>query len=110
MPFHPTGKNFRARGFPIARTFSVVAHRRLYCPNCRNERLFRRPQPNHSLHFWLTLGTLGLWGVVWLILACRHQRRRWRCGYCLSPAALEESGPVKAPGENFVARPAFRAV
>ena len=32
---------------------------------------------NHLLHVWLTLGTLGLWGIVYLILALRGGERWW---------------------------------
>ena len=34
-------------------------------------------RPNHVLHLLLTIFTLGLWGIVWIILAITmHERRR----------------------------------
>ena len=32
---------------------------------------------NHLLHAWLTMLTLGLWGIVWLILALRGGEHWW---------------------------------
>lgn len=32
---------------------------------------------NHLLHTWLTIGTIGLWGIIYLILALRGGERWW---------------------------------
>ena len=49
-------------------------------------RRFRKRTASHSLHLGLTVATLGVWGVVWLIAALRQTRRHWRCAYCGSSA------------------------
>ena len=59
------------------------------CPRCHRQVLARRQAPSHLVHFILTVLTLGLWGIIWLLAAIFAEP--WRCAYCgakVSPAAF----------------------
>ncbi len=41
----------------------------LYCSNCEKNTLHVQQTPNHILHLLLTLFTICLWAIVWIIIA-----------------------------------------
>ena len=51
-----------------------------YCDQCRRGRLIRRKETNHLLHLFLTLFTLGLWVVIWVLSSIKFGG--WRCSQC----------------------------
>lgn len=51
-----------------------------YCENCSHQVLAVRPGTSRLRQFLLTLVTLGLWIVVWIVDAIR--RPGWRCSEC----------------------------
>ena len=54
-----------------------------YCRSCQHQQVFIRTEPpDHFLHFLLTIGTLGLWGVSWLSLSVGARSRPMRCQHC----------------------------
>lgn len=57
-------------------------YKRMHCYTCDTERLFSRSGLNHGKHLVLALCSMGVWSVVWAILAMRARSRRWHCGYC----------------------------
>jgi predicted RNA-binding Zn-ribbon protein involved in translation (DUF1610 family) len=53
-----------------------------FCPHCGEQRLLLRESPNHVLHLILTVLTLGLWAVVWLLVAMNKSGGPARCSVC----------------------------
>jgi hypothetical protein len=56
-----------------------------WCPTCKAQRLLLRERPNHILHLILTIVTLGLWAVVWIIIAAQTSGAAARCSQCGTP-------------------------
>jgi hypothetical protein len=54
---------------------------------CQEQRLTRRKGTNHVLHLVLTLVTLGVWGIVWAIVALTNRSKSARCSVCGAVAA-----------------------
>lgn len=52
----------------------------IFCPTCRQPRRARRERPNHVLHAFLTIATVGLWLVIWLLDA--YTCPEWHCDVC----------------------------
>lgn len=53
-----------------------------FCYVCDQQRLFQKPRINHVLHLILTLVTVGLWGIVWIILGISNSAKPLRCTAC----------------------------
>jgi hypothetical protein len=51
-----------------------------FCPTCNKNVLAIRPGTSRLRHLGLTILTLGLWAIVWLVDAFR--RPGWRCSGC----------------------------
>ena len=51
-----------------------------YCDHCGKQVLALRPGTSRARQLLLTIVTLGLWSIVWIIDAIR--RPGWRCGEC----------------------------
>jgi hypothetical protein len=51
-----------------------------FCAECNSSVLAVRPAVSRLRQIKLTLLTLGLWSIVWLVDACR--RPGWRCSVC----------------------------
>ncbi len=51
-----------------------------YCPQCNRNVLAVRPGTSRLRQLGLTILTLGLWSIVWLVDAVR--RPGWRCSEC----------------------------
>jgi hypothetical protein len=66
-----------------------VKQKSLWCPTCNQQRLFVAPTPSHVLHFFLTLFTLGLWLIVWLLIG--GKTGPYRCSVCGTTEAAARS-------------------
>jgi hypothetical protein len=53
-----------------------------YCRRCGQVRRFTKRGLDHRKHLYVTILTFGLWGVGWLLLHQREQRRSWGCTIC----------------------------
>jgi hypothetical protein len=62
-----------------------VKYRQRYCPNDREMVLAVKNTPNHILHVVLTIVTLGLWSVVWIVVTVLALGRPYRCQKCGTP-------------------------
>ena len=51
-----------------------------YCENCGKQVLALRPGTSRARQLLLTIVTLGLWSIVWVIDSIR--RPGWRCSEC----------------------------
>ena len=51
-----------------------------FCHHCDKQVLALRPGTSRARHLLLTIATLGLWSIVWIIDAIR--RPGWRCCEC----------------------------
>ena len=51
-----------------------------FCAHCDKQVLALRPGTSRARHLLLTIVTLGLWSIVWIIDAIR--RPGWRCREC----------------------------
>jgi len=47
--------------------------------------LQRRRVPRHEVHLVLTVLTLGLWGICWIITLIAARSEPWRCRECRRP-------------------------
>jgi len=52
------------------------------CKNCGEMRPFEKRGVNHVLHLLLTLVTVGLWAVMWLLLVLFNCFHSYRCRTC----------------------------
>lgn len=52
-----------------------------YCNNCQKNVMAQKNAPNHLLHFLLFIVTLGLWGIVWLLVTAASAGN-YRCTQC----------------------------
>ena len=52
-----------------------------YCAHCGKNVMATGTTPNHLLHFFLTLFTLGLWAIVWILLSI-GKIGGYRCSQC----------------------------
>jgi hypothetical protein len=50
--------------------------------------------PRHQLHLALTVLTLGVWGICWIITIIAARFEPWRCHECLRPQP-DEPAPLK---------------
>jgi hypothetical protein len=71
-----------------------------WCPTCNDQRMLLRDKPNHILHLILTIVTLGLWALVWIVVAARKSNAPARCSHC--GTALQK---VYVPGRGTVYGP-----
>ena len=53
-----------------------------HCPTCKHTQRFQRVGVNHWLHAFLTVITLGLWGVSWAAVTIGYWLKPWRCKQC----------------------------
>ena len=51
-----------------------VVQRMITCVACGTPTMHVRKNPNHIRHLLLTLITLGLWGIIWIIVAMNAGR------------------------------------
>jgi hypothetical protein len=51
-----------------------------FCAHCNKPVLAVRPGTSRLRQLGLTLLTLGVWSIVWIVDACR--RPGWRCSVC----------------------------
>ena len=51
-----------------------------YCSSCDKQVLALRPGTSRVRQVLLTMATLGLWSIIWIIDAIR--RPGWRCAEC----------------------------
>ena len=49
--------------------------------HCNKNVMATGTKPNHVLHFFLTLFTFGLWGIVWILVAA-GKMGGFRCTKC----------------------------
>jgi len=49
------------------------------CKDCGDVKV-EQTTPNHLLHLILSLFTVGLWAIIWLLAILRP--RSWRCSQC----------------------------
>lgn len=72
-----------------------------YCRRCGQVRRFTKRGIDHRRHLIATIFTFGLWGLAWLFLHRREQRRSWRCTICSgrqrTAAEAPESGLTPEP-------------
>lgn len=59
-----------------------LAKQRRYCPEDDRMVLAEKQTPNHLLHLLLSLLTLGVWVVVWIILIVGADLGTYRCPNC----------------------------
>ena len=65
-----------------------------FCHRCQYERTFSKRAVNHRFHLFVTLATLGLWGIGWAAASIVARSKHWRCGFC---------GSRHAPGTEMPA-------
>lgn len=65
-----------------------------WCVHCGQQRLTHRQSTNHVLHLILTLVTLGLWGIVWAIVAFNNRSKPGRCSVCGSAVSAHQPQSV----------------
>src|SRR4051812_40976855 len=86
-------------------------HRQAYCPTCRSERTFRKPNPQHGFHAAGAVLTLGLWLIPWAAFTIHwFWRQPWRCRRCrslLGPQAGEASSASESEVGNAEGRTAL---
>jgi len=58
----------------------AVKQKSAWCPVCNQQRLFIAPKPNHILHLLLSIFTLGIWLIVWLLIG--GKTGPYRCSVC----------------------------
>lgn len=58
-----------------------------WCPNCKRQVVTQRQGTNHVLHLILTVLTLGLWAIVWAVVATMNRSKIARCSVCGALAA-----------------------
>jgi hypothetical protein len=51
-----------------------------YCTRCQKNVLALRPGTSRSRQLSLTILTLGLWSIAWIVDS--HRRPGWRCSEC----------------------------
>lgn len=51
-----------------------------FCKGCNKQMLIRRKGTNHILHFLLTIFTVGLWLIIWILASIKIGG--WRCSQC----------------------------
>lgn len=52
------------------------------CSTCGQKRPFQKQGVNHVLHLILTIITVGVWVVVWILLALMNGFTPYRCSVC----------------------------
>ncbi|KRE00066.1 hypothetical protein ASE63_08160 [Bosea sp. Root381] len=55
---------------------------RAYCRTCEAPVLATKQKPAHVLHLLLTLVTLGVWLIVWIVLTLIASMKSYRCPTC----------------------------
>jgi hypothetical protein len=53
-----------------------------YCEVCDKQTLHTKDRVNHVLHLILSICTLGLWLIVWLVLGISNSTAKPRCAVC----------------------------
>jgi hypothetical protein len=66
-----------------------------YCPVCGRQSLFQKPRINHILHLILSIVTVGIWAIAWVIMGISNSARRPRCVTC--GAEMPMGGSFKSP-------------
>jgi hypothetical protein len=74
----------------------------LPCAICRRPTLHLVQKPNHILHLLLSVVTMGLWLVVWLMVAVNARDQAEVCTVCggVDPTAVaqpQQSTPARRP-------------
>jgi hypothetical protein len=56
--------------------------RAMPCRRCQLPRVFRRRKTRHSLHFILSIGTIGIWLPAWGFAILVQFLKPWTCSTC----------------------------
>jgi len=80
------------------------------CRDCGTECVFRRRVPRHELHLVLTIGTLGLWGLCWIITLFAARWEQWRCTDCRLPQVEDEGTVSRAQCSVLSSQCSVRAI
>ncbi len=56
--------------------------RAMLCRRCQLPRVFRRRKTRHSMHFMLSIGTIGLWLPAWGLAILIQFLKPWTCSTC----------------------------
>lgn len=55
-----------------------------YCNHCQKNVMAQKNTPNHLLHFFLAIFTLGLWIPIWILISVFNVGG-YRCTQCGGP-------------------------
>lgn len=77
----------------------AVAQTSGWCHVCQQQRLMSKPKINHVLHLILSLVTLGVWAIVWLLLAWGNSMKGYRCVQCGTKQGHGAAGPAVPQSE-----------
>ncbi len=71
------------------------------------ESVMTRRVPRHELHLTLTILTLGLWGLCWIITCVAAPWERWHCRECgkAQDENEDQNPPDLGPAEPVMASP-----
>ncbi len=53
-----------------------------YCQMCGGQKIFEKPKVNHILHMFLTIFTVGLWSIMWILIGFCSVVSRQTCTGC----------------------------
>jgi hypothetical protein len=69
-------------GEVLARLLQIISQQETskFCKRCNKQVLARRPGTSRARHLLLTIVTLGLWSIIWIVDTIR--RPGWRCSEC----------------------------
>lgn len=67
---------------PDALPWEDHERRTMLCRRCHLPRVFRRRKTRHSLHFVLSIGTIGIWLPFWGIAMLTQWLKPWTCKVC----------------------------
>src|SRR5262245_3743558 len=70
-----------------------------FCTHCQKRVEVFRPGTNHPLHLLLTLVTLGLWLIPWILHSVKIGG--WRCSQCGSKAVNLSSSMGRTPAPRM---------
>lgn len=62
------------------------------CRECQKRTKHERQvkDVSHLLHFFLSLFTLGVWVIAWILIAMFPDKGPWRCSVCGTKAKLRD--------------------
>ena len=73
-----------------------------HCRRCGHVRRFTKRGLDHRKHLYATILTFGIWGLAWLYLHRREQRRSWRCSICYGRQRTAQEPAEAAPAAEPV--------